>query len=123
MKRIGIGHPTFDRPYYNFISFHCIAHDTNVAILFKRTNYFSELFLFLNKVSIFDAMTAREQKKLMDSALVKVKEDGRTIGWFLKTAGISRSHWHFMRVGERPLLPSSIQKINNVLNKIENAKA
>jgi len=45
-----------------------------------------------------------------------LKEKGQRMDWFLKEVGISRSHFYFIRRGERPLTDENRKKINHVLN-------
>ena len=60
-------------------------------------------------------MTKKEQQKFTTDAIGGVKERGFTVGFFLKSIGISRSHWHFIKKGERPLTNDNKKKVESFL--------
>jgi hypothetical protein len=61
-------------------------------------------------------MNKKEQKLFIGDTVQGLKESGTTIGWFLKTIGMSRTHWFFIKKGERPLTKENIDKIQEVMN-------
>ena len=44
-----------------------------------------------------------------------LKEKGMRLDWFLTEIKMSRSHFYFVRKGERPLTDSKRKKINELL--------
>lgn len=62
-------------------------------------------------------MTKKEQKLFIEDALSQLKDSGTTIGWFLKEIDISRTHWFFIKRGDRPLTKKNEEKIYEVINK------
>lgn len=48
-------------------------------------------------------MTTKEQQNFINNTLDSLKDNGLTIGHFLKSVNISRSHWFFLKNGNRPL--------------------
>lgn len=61
-------------------------------------------------------MTKKEQQKFATDTIESVKEKGFTIGFFLKNINISRSHWFFIKKGERPLTQENQEKVKEFLN-------
>lgn len=58
----------------------------------------------------------KEQKITIDDVPKLVKAKGMTMDHFLKWVGISRSHFYFIRKGERPLTDENKEKINELLD-------
>ena len=61
-------------------------------------------------------MNKKEQKAYTDSIKARLQERGIKIGFLLKQVGLSRSHWQFIRKGERPLTEVNRLKIEEFLN-------
>lgn len=58
-----------------------------------------------------------KKKETIAEQIPKIlKDNGFRMDWFLKSVGISRSHFYFIRKGERPLTEENKKKINEVLN-------
>jgi hypothetical protein len=62
-------------------------------------------------------MDKKEQKIFTSDTVEQLKSGGVTIGWFLKAVGISRTHWHFIKSGERPLTDEKKERIISVLKE------
>lgn len=62
-------------------------------------------------------MNKKEQKLFIEGALKELKDGGITIGWFLKAINLSRTHWFFIKKGERPLTQEKQDKIHEIINK------
>jgi ACT domain-containing protein len=58
----------------------------------------------------------KEQKLTVKDVPKLVKCKGMTMDHFLKYVGISRSHFYFIRKGERPLTQENKEKINELLD-------
>jgi hypothetical protein len=63
-------------------------------------------------------MNKKEQKIIIESVINKVKEDGRTLAWLLKQLEISRTHFFFLRNGDRVLTNNKLIKIEEIIKKI-----
>lgn len=63
-------------------------------------------------------MNKREQKTFCKEIKADVKKAGYSMGHFLKKAGISRSHWYFIKEGERPITPEKLLAISDFFSKI-----
>lgn len=48
-------------------------------------------------------MTKKEQQNFIEDTIETLNGGGITIGYFLEKIELSRSHWHFLKNGERPL--------------------
>ncbi len=62
-------------------------------------------------------MNKKEQKLFIADALAQIKDAGITIKWFLKELDISRTHWFFLKNGERPISKKIETKIYETINK------
>lgn len=62
-------------------------------------------------------MNKKEQKLFIEDTLQELKDSGTTIGWFLKEINISRTHWFFIKKGERPLTEETEKRISETINK------
>lgn len=56
-------------------------------------------------------MTTKEQQSFINRTLESLKENGITIGFFLKAIDVSRSHWFFLKSGERSLTENKKDQI------------
>lgn len=56
-----------------------------------------------------------DQKTFVQEVERQLKDTGTTLKWFLERAHISRTHWHFLRKGERPLSDAKKESIAEVL--------
>lgn len=56
-------------------------------------------------------MNTEDQKQYILKIEARLKETGTVKGHFLKKVKISRTHWHFLKSGERPLIPAKKQAI------------
>lgn len=63
-------------------------------------------------------MNKKEQIKYTNNIKKLVQENGLKIGYFLEKIGISRSHWQFLKKGERPLTEDNKNKIDAFLSII-----
>ena len=58
-------------------------------------------------------------KKKENPILVQIprllKDQGKRMDWFLKSVGMSRTHFYFIKKGERKLTDENKGKINEVL--------
>lgn len=62
-------------------------------------------------------MTKKEQKLFIQEVIKELKNGGITLEWFLKEIGISRTHWFFIKRGERTLKEEKNKKISEVIRK------
>jgi len=62
-------------------------------------------------------MTKKEQKLFIQEVSGELKKGGITLGWFLKEVEISRTHWFFLKKGERPLTDAKNKAISDVIRK------
>jgi transcriptional regulator with XRE-family HTH domain len=53
--------------------------------------------------------------KIIEAAIPLLKEKGVRMDYFLKEIGMSRSHFYFVKKGERPLTAEKLKKINEIL--------
>jgi hypothetical protein len=60
-------------------------------------------------------MDIKDQIIFAQETADSLKKGGVTIGWFLKAVQMSRTHWHFIRNGERPLTKEKEEKIISIL--------
>lgn len=58
-------------------------------------------------------MKREDQVTYLKKIEERLKENGTLKGYFLDKVEISRTHWHFLCKGERPLIPSKKQAIIN----------
>lgn len=58
----------------------------------------------------------KRPKTVLDQIPGLVKKKGMTMQHFLKFMGISRSHFYFIRKGERPLTSENKEKIKELLD-------
>ncbi len=57
-------------------------------------------------------MTKREQQVYANVIIGELKKNGISIGFFLKKIGFSRTHWYFIKNGERKLTDEKIEAIS-----------
>ena len=62
-------------------------------------------------------MTKKEQQKFVSDAIDSLNGGGITIGYFLEKIKLSRSHWHFIKNGTRPLTEERKKSIVKFLKK------
>jgi len=60
-------------------------------------------------------MDKTEQQRIINDVTEQLKESGTTLKWFLEKASISRTHWHFLKKGERVLSDKKKDAIVSVL--------
>lgn len=60
-------------------------------------------------------MTKEEQKKFILDVLDMLHNGGVTLKWFLAKLGVSRTHWFFLKNGERVLTDENKNKIISIL--------
>lgn len=56
-----------------------------------------------------------KKRKQLDGILPIIKDKGLRFDFFLKEIGVSRSHFYFIRQGERKLTDDKKKKINDIL--------
>lgn len=57
-----------------------------------------------------------KKNKTIEKLIPILKEKGIRMDFFLKEIGMSRSHFYFIRKGERRLTDANRSKINEILN-------
>lgn len=87
---------------------------TNEQILFPEKIFLRVQKFFLRLLP----MNKRKQKLFIDDTLQELGASGTKIGWFLKKIEISRTHWFFLKNGDRNLTDELTEKIKQVINKI-----
>lgn len=56
-------------------------------------------------------MTKKEQKEYIAEVLKTLRQNKLNVGFFLSKIDISRSHWFFLKKGERPLTDDKYRSI------------
>jgi hypothetical protein len=62
-------------------------------------------------------MTKKEQQNFISDTIDSLNGGGITLGYFLNTIHTSRSHWHFIKKGERPLTEEKKEAIIKFLKE------
>lgn len=62
----------------------------------------------------------QEQIKWMNEIQDTLKENDLTLKWLLNKVEVSRSHWHFMKVGDRPMTEAVKEKIEKAMDLMIN---
>ncbi len=62
-------------------------------------------------------MNKKDQINYTTIVRKRVNQRGIKMGFFLSQVGISASHWHFIRKGDRPLTDENKNKIELFLEK------
>lgn len=60
-------------------------------------------------------MNKKEQKEYAKNVKAKLQQKGVKIGFLLTQIGISRTHWQFIKNGDRPLTEDNKSKIEAFL--------
>lgn len=68
-------------------------------------------------------MNKKEQKTFCKEIKADVKDAGYSMGHFLKKVGISRSHWYFIKEGDRPVTPEKLKAIAAFFTKVHKTNA
>jgi len=61
-------------------------------------------------------LSEMKSKDSIEIILIKLRDRGIKLGYFLKQIEMSRSHFYFVRKGERVLTQHYKDKINEILN-------
>lgn len=62
----------------------------------------------------------QEQTKWMTWIQDTLKENDLTLKWLLNKISVSRSHWHFMKAGDRPMTEAVKEKIEKAMDLMIN---
>ncbi len=62
-------------------------------------------------------MTKKEQQNFVSDTIETLSGGGITLGYFLEKIETSRSHWHFIKKGERPLTEDKKEAIVKFLKE------
>lgn len=62
-------------------------------------------------------MNKREQIKYIEGVIDTLKDHSLNIGWLQNKINISRSHWYFLKKGERPLTDDRKAQIDSTIQR------
>lgn len=62
-------------------------------------------------------MNKKEQIKYIEEVIGTLKEHSLNIGWLQNKINISRSHWYFLKKGDRPLTDERRGQIDTVIRQ------